>query len=88
MEGGSGLFDNREHLGHRVTVDATDTLQLLDFSDKAQRIGKPFEDRWEYRISRKLSPLGSRIVLTFHGAESVNLDDTVIQAFFRICISP
>lgn len=80
------LFNNREHLGHRVTVDATDTLQLLDFADKAERergIGKPFEERLEYRTSRKLSPFGSRIVLTFHGAESVNLDDTVIERFLQ-----
>lgn len=78
------LFFNREHLGHMVTVDATDTLQLLDIAVKLKRgIGKPFEDRLEYRLPRKLSPVGSRIVLTFHDAESANLDDTVIERFLQ-----
>jgi len=79
-----GFFRNREHLGHWVTVDATDTLQLLDCVAMLEGgVEKPFESRRKSRISGKLTPIGSQIVLTFHSTDPAKLDNRVIERFLQ-----
>jgi hypothetical protein len=79
-----GLFRNREHLCHGVTVDATDTLQLLDcIATLEGGAEKPFEARLKSRFSGKLTPGGSQIVLTFHCTKPAELDNTVIERFLQ-----
>lgn len=79
-----GLFKNREHLCHGVTVDATDTLQWLDcIATLEGGVEKPFEARLKSRISGKLTPSGSQIVLTFHCTDPAELDNTVIERFLQ-----
>lgn len=79
-----GLFRNREYLCHGVTVDATDILQWLDCIAMLEGgVEKPFEARVKSRISGKLTPSGSQIVLTFHCTDPTKLDDTVIERFLQ-----
>lgn len=79
-----GLFHDREHLGYKVTLDATDTLQLLDMTAKRERgIEKPFKDRLKNRMSKKLAPLGSQILLTFRSSESADPENPIIQRFLQ-----
>ena len=78
------LFHNREHLAYYVTLDATDTLELLHIAADVERgVEKPFQDRLRQRTARNLSPFGSQIVLTFGGGDSAELKDVVIERFLE-----
>ena len=79
-----GLFREHEHLAYKVTVDATDTLQLLYIAAKMKRrVDKPFKDRLKYRMSRELSPFGSQIALTFRAPDSAKLENVIIKRFLE-----
>ncbi len=78
------VFRNREHLGHWVSVDATDTLQLLDcVADLEKGCEKPFEARLKSRVSQKHYPAGSRIVLTFCCTDPAQLSNEAIERFLQ-----